>query len=242
MNRTRRLLYGVALLAPLLLAAGCLIPYATPKMSYLPEVDPSSKSADCRVFRFDSVVHEMKMGVYPEYTLTELIPGTDGKIPSQTSVLLDHKNLVIGPAYISENYDVCVISRTRLRLYRPGYRLVELGSLDSGARIQWQPATWSDQEQAIDALLSGPPAVVQSTSESFTSNPKPKPPFEQLPKVTRGSAEETRPLLFAAVEYERVAKIAPTPADATRLREKAEWLRATVAPRKSDTQPAAASP
>jgi hypothetical protein len=96
--------YGILVLAPALLAVGCLIPYTSPNLSYLPAFEPGTMCADCRVFRFDAIVHQTdNRGEYGEYTLTELVPRTDGVFPSQTAVSLDHKSLVVGGGFISAN-------------------------------------------------------------------------------------------------------------------------------------------
>ena len=51
MKRARRFLCAVALLAPVVLATGCLIPYAYPKLDYVPGYDPNGmKATEVRQF------------------------------------------------------------------------------------------------------------------------------------------------------------------------------------------------
>jgi len=236
MKPGRRLLLCVSvLIASVVLASGCLIPYSYPKLSYLPGVEQGPELADCHVFRVDCLVHETdNRGDNGEYTLTEVPRALDGHIPSQALWSLENKSVVVG--IISANYEVGLVHRSQLRLYRPGYELVELESRDSAAKVQWRPVTnWADQERTIDRLLNGPPTDTSLRAKEFWEERGTE--FRQLPKVANYSSAETRPLLFAATEYERVGKSAATPADADRLKRKAAEIRGVITPPKKEGTP-----
>jgi hypothetical protein len=237
MDPTRRLVYGIGWCSAALLAAGCVLPCATPQLCHLPGVEPGAQGADCHVFRYDASVHRATAGEYGEYKLTELLPGPDGKVPSHTFVSVDHGHWVVGSAPAEDLNGDSSVSRTRLRLYRPGYKLVELEAWDSAAKIRWQAAAeWHDQEKTLDALLSGPAAKPPAVKAS-------RPPLvAQLPTFSNDVPAETGPLTFAAAEYDRVAKLAPTPEDAARLKEKADALRKAAEPPKPATRPTANAP
>ena len=221
MSRAKRILCG-ALLASGLFATGCFVlPVSYPKLSYLPGVEAGAALSDCFIVRMDCSVYQTENhGDYGEYTLTEVLPDPDGRIPSHASMSLEKKNVFVG---FHEGYQIVgKTHRTLLRLYRPGYALVELGSWHSTDQVQWQRAKdWSDQERAIDGLLDGPPATYAGARLLWDQEGK---TFHHLPKLTNNSANAVRPFVFAAAEYERVAALAPTPEGAARLRDKARRL------------------
>jgi hypothetical protein len=207
----------VILLAPCLFAAGCLIPYAYPKLSHTPSCDLKEQANDVHAFRVDVVSAKDLMTERADYTLAEIKPLPDGSIPSQTRVTLEHGLGVI--------LKLGEIHAMRVRLYRPGYKLVELESWDSQDKISWIPAeNWESQELAVDTLVSCPmlrhPTV-----------PGPSRPHETLQPPTTPEAKQA--LVFAAGEYERVAKLAPTAEEANRIRAKAQKL---VDPKPAATQ------
>jgi hypothetical protein len=81
-----------------------------------------------------------------------------------------------------------------LRLYRPGYDLVEIGSWEGTHRVEWKPtADLLGQEKAIDQLF----ACGASEFVGIRCN------------QDKGSVSEAhrKALLFGASEYERLAKL-----------------------------------
>jgi hypothetical protein len=199
---------SVILLAPCLFAAGCLIPYAYPKLSHTPSCDLKQQANDVHAFRVDVLSAKDLMTERAEYTLAEIAPRPDGSIPSQTRVTFEHGLGVI--------LKLGEIHAMRVRLYRPGYKLVELESWDSQDKISWQPAAdWQAQELAVDNLV-GCPVLRHPTV------PGPSKSRDVLQPPTTPEAKQA--LVFAAGEYERVAMQAPTPDEANRLRAKAQKL------------------
>jgi hypothetical protein len=221
--------YSRATAAVCLVTAGCL-PYAYPKLSYIPGGDLGPKADDAHAFRVDVVANRTaNPALMPcdahEYTLAEITPRPDGSIPPQARVTVDRGFLLpttgfaVNPGRVHE---------TRVRLYRPGYQLVELGSWDSTSRIEWRPALdWKAQEQAITDLLACPQLTPTFSGSALRNRLPPQPT----------SPEETRALVFAAGECERVAALAPTPADAARLKKKAQDLREAATTAKKEGAP-----
>jgi hypothetical protein len=223
MNRTRRLLYGVALLAPL--AAGC-ISYAYPKLDYVPGSDFGPQITDVHAFRFDLTVDRIdridrdnkRTGLFG---LTEIKLRADGSIPAQVNLSVERGEYVVGAG---PNYTAGSLHTTLVRLYRPGYLLVELPAGGSVNGVRWEPAPdWSAQEAAIDDLISRP-TLIRGT---FVKSREPFFRYDEtgLPReIGSLSSAFPRPYLYAAGEYARVAQLAPTEPDAARLRKKAQVL------------------
>ena len=206
MNRARRRLCALTLLAPGLVATGCFFPFAYPKWSFVPSCDLGPEVNDIHAFRVDVTadngLFRSERGVY---TVAEITPNPNGTIPAQSRITMERGFDIL--QQIGRLHD------TRVRLYRPGYQLVELHSWESPDAIEWRQATdWRDQERAIDDLLARP-----ALTPTFARNNQERP----LPPVTLG---ESRTFVFASAEYERLATLAPTPADAARVRDKAHRL------------------
>jgi hypothetical protein len=205
MKRARWLLYGAGLIVPCLLGAGC-IPYVYPKLDYVPGSEPEPMATDVHAFRVDVSAYKALMAENGECTLTEITPRSDGSIPPQSRVTVEH-------GFVFINLPLGRYHAMHVRLYRPGYQLVKRNSWDLADKISWKPAPdWKAQEKVVDDLLAFP---VQRASGNYLSSPFPLPP---------PSPEEKRALVFAAAEYERVAKMAPKAEDAERLRKKAQKL------------------
>jgi hypothetical protein len=213
----------------LLCLAGCLLPYAYPNLSYVPGCELSTQMPDCHVFRVDVAAHEVDVGENGEYTLVEIPRRSDGSFPPQFGLSVDYGFYVAG---IAVNYNVGWLHSTRVRLYRPGYQLIEQAPWDLTNKVQWQPATnWIEQEKAIDELIRCP-----AVSESEIAIRKHH--NEEAPKRGSPTASDIispkAAFLFTAAEYERVATLAPTPEDAARLRNKAKKLRTPRKPQTSE--------
>jgi hypothetical protein len=84
-----------------------------------------------------------------------------------------------------------------LRLYRPGYELVEFDSWLARSEIEWNKASSvAEQEKAIDGLLHVRAPYFGEKEGEYS-----------FPGLAAGSTSEghRKALLFAASEYERVA-------------------------------------
>ena len=224
MTHLQRLLLAVLLAVPCFFAAGCIIPYAYQKLSYLPGCDTAGvKAPEVRAFRVDVDAHEVDMGETGEYTIAEITARSDGKTPSQASLSLERGYYVLGGAV---NFNVGWLHTTRVRLYAPGYHLVELKPWESPDAVRWQLAgDWVNQAKAVDDLLRRP-AVSASEAALRGHDPSRGEALSDL--VMTNTTRDA--LSFAASEYERLAKSAPTPDDDARVRDKAKRLREMSGP------------
>jgi hypothetical protein len=228
MKRRWRLLVGAALLAPCIVAAGCL-PYAYPKLSYLPGAELGSEASDVHAFRVDVTVKLLLFGFTPcEYSLSEIAPNPDGRMPSKMGVTIER-----GAYWIWSPFEPCLglAHENRVRLYRPGYHLIELSSWDFTDKVVWQPASaWSDQIRALTDLI-GPPQLSPSPSALARRAQGPSLPttnpslqtvsnlaWERLLPIAPTTGKEMCVFDLAIAECERLEKCAPTPEDATRIR------------------------
>jgi hypothetical protein len=202
MNRARRLLC-----VSVLLAAGC-IPYAYPKLSYVPGVQTEPDTPDVHAFRVDlAAVNSFMTGETGEYTLAEITPVADGRVPAQSRLTFEHGYFLL--------FQFGNRHTTLVRLYRPGYWLVELNSWESPDQVSWNPTDWGGQVLALENLLDRPRLTPPSVPTAHR--------FREWPQAPTSPAEE-RARDFAAAEYERLAREAPTPEQAEKLREKAKKL------------------
>jgi len=161
------------------------------------------------------------MGENGTVTITPIELETDGRLPAQTRLSVEHGKYVVG---VTLNYNAGWVHTVRVRLYRPGYQLVELPAWSPIESVHWEPATdWAAQERAIDDLLRQP--VITS---NITASAKDRGSFwgaGNRPRETSTNSPQVRATFrFATGEYERVAKLCPNEADVSRLREKARIL------------------
>jgi hypothetical protein len=209
-----------AVLAALCLApAGCVVPYAYPKVSYIPPVDSDLHAPGSYAFRVDATAKHVDIGETAEFTLTPIGMAVGGPIPPQLDITLESGTLVWGPV----TYTAGRAHTTRVRLYRPGYQLIELAGLEVGRPVRWESAAdWSAQERAVDDLITCP--AVSDGGAVQSRKRKPATGTDTPPALPRNSAGI---LNYASLEYERVAALA-TPDDADRLREKARKVRQAI--------------
>lgn len=220
---SRLLLAAIGAASPL--TAGCLIPYAYPKLDYVPGAAFAPNGSDVHAFRVDASADQLDLGESgTSFGLKPIELRPDGRLPGQIALSLERGVYVAG---VAVNYNVGRVHTTRVRLYRPGYQLVEVSAWGSSGPVVWTPATdWAAQEKAIDDLLRRP-----SVSASAAALAKNNGSFwgaateaAELRGILSDSSEVPPAHAFAAGEYRRVAELAPTPKDADRLREKARLL------------------
>jgi len=185
------------------LLTGCVFPYcAYPKLDYTPAVRLAAPKDEVHAFRVDVDKPTADLGVFKEPVherLTELSVTNTDEIPAQVKPSFTHGLVIIGVAL---NYLTHHSHTLALRVYRPGYELVEVKSWQRENRVVWKPAATLDaQEQALDSLF--PPTRIDYGSDADTHR---------------------RALLFGASEYERLAKEAESADQRTRLTEKATTL------------------
>jgi hypothetical protein len=210
-----------------------LIPYTYPKVSHVPTLLLGSQPEDCHAFRVDVTATVVDMGETDDYLLAPLPVWPTGLVPSPTSVSLEYGMHVIGPL----TYLVGHMHTTMVRLYRRGYELAEVGSWQVHG-ITWKEAKDpTAQEKAVDDLLGAPAVTYLAVMAQFTqhrdggTDELEKEPWT-LGGLKSGSASEGQreTLLFAAAEYEHIARAASGSAENSmkvrqRAAAKAAWLR-----------------
>lgn len=194
------------------LLGGCLCG-GYPRLDRTPEMHLDNVAAEVHAFRVD-VSHNDMLPVFdlisnsPTYNwklqesrsadITKLSIEPDGTVPAQLKASLCYTlfyPMIVVNAFQTKGHSLAV------RLYRPGYALLEVRSWGRGDPIVWRWLTdVKEQVKAVDALLA---------DQTFAKN----------------SPIDRHTLLFAAAEYERLAGIADD-ADRRMLRHKAETLRA----------------
>lgn len=195
-------LFAAGICLPFL--AGC-IPVAIPTVDYTPPVSLEARRDEVHAFRVDitNMKHDLPWGL--EFQELSEIPATNSdEVPAQVKPSITNGIVVVG---IALNYFYGTSHDMALRLYRPGYELIEIKSWQQKNRVVWKPAAdAAAQEHAVDELV---PA-------SWVSNGS----------VSRAHANA---LLYGASEYERLAKDAGAEMDRNRLSAKANKLREIAA-------------
>ena len=175
---------------------GCLIPCAFPTISQTPPASLGDEAAEAHVFRVDITRVYADVGGIDYYTLYEVPSWPQGWVLPRTKVSATYGIFVFG---IALNYPVYVSHSLAMRIYRPGYELVELDSWDLPESITWKSVLdLHSQERALDHLF-------------LTNEKAERAEAEHWPLIGRclsaGSASKAhrRALLFGASEYERLA-------------------------------------
>jgi hypothetical protein len=191
-----------------------------------PLVKVGKAAEDVHVFRVDVNTKWGLPALYDEesYSLRRilLIAGT---VPPQVKAGVDTGIIMIGVAL---NYHFHYHNGCHVRIYRPGFELVEFKSWQFGKPLEWKAArTLVEQEKAIDQLMAKAgtphnPAIPGEEQKQATEIPA---------SLRPGSFSEQHKaaLLFAASEYERLATLddpSRTEADTQRLLDKAQQLQA----------------
>ncbi len=188
-----------------LLLSGCIVPYTYPRLSYTPRIPVDAPCDELNVFRVDFTKHSTDIDSFvPEdgmQQLSRVAPATTETVPPQVKLSADYGFAVIGGAL---NYLVHTNHSVGLRVYRPGFELVEFRSWERRDKVVWKSAPdLAAQEETLDRLF----------------------PIGRLD--TECKAEEHKAaLLFGASEYERLSAKSSADDDTVRLTRKAAALRA----------------
>jgi len=200
------------LLPPLL--SGCLVPYVYPKLEYTPPVKLSEPASEIHAFRVDCSRLHVDVGEIVSECSSEIAISAVNEAPPQIKPSVTYGFAVLG---IAVNYLVQKDHTVVIRMYRPGYALVEIKPGEHLDQIVWTPALdLESQEKALDRLL--PPKSDDKTqdSNSWLSS-------RRLRSGSSSSAHRAA-LLFGASEYDRLAASAPQ-TDKIRLEGKVRELR-----------------
>jgi hypothetical protein len=164
-----------------------------------------------------------------EYLLGELPVSASGWVSPQTNLGCDYTWSALGFCNL-KHHSVMV------RLYRPGCQTVEVGSWDLPHEIKWTGAAdLAGQEKAVDDLLETWQANMylrmfmrQDRERHPSQEPSPESLFGCLAPGSKSPGYH-QALLFAASEYERLAKATADDPSAQAIRDrmmnKATWLR-----------------
>lgn len=221
---------GVALLlCPLL--SGCFAAGAAwPSVAVTPPLQVSAAADQVRAFRVDVVdagatieFHEPSV-----YTFREVPVAAGGWVVPQGKLACDY-GWVFGSLPMS--YWKVKQHTVRVRLYRPGCQTVEVSAWALPKDVKWTGvADLAGQEKAVDDLVS----VGDTDGIGHLTDAKPDGWFVAR-RLADGSEspEHRKALLFAASEYERLAKTAPDNEKSRsvrdRMEKKAAWLRTLAA-------------
>jgi len=188
-------------LVPVLLgcAAGCVpLVYAYPSVSLVPALNLGPAHDNIYAFRVDiadddSSSHFAKPGHY-RFRQVHIAP--HGSVVAQGKVGMDS-------GFYWNLFVTCFAQKTdhtiRLRLYRPGFNLIEIQSWQGDASLEWQAVPGpAGQEQVVDALL-------RPTGKGTWPGRDQVWGFGQLDPGS-ASSEHRHALLFAAAEYQRLAE------------------------------------
>jgi len=206
-------------------AAGCVpIFYAYPSFSYVPALNLGPAHDNIFVFRVDVTDDESTPDLAKpgHYRFRQVHIAPHGTIVGQGKVAVDsgfYWNL------IAVTYAEKTDHTMRLRLYRPGFDLLEIRPYQNEAPMEWTAVSGlAAQEKVVDKL-------VQPTSKGTWTQTH-KDDKWGLAQVDPGSEspEHHNALLFIASEYERLATDMALEADdlaeaCTRCHAKAKFLR-----------------
>ncbi len=188
----RPILLVFAIFLPLL--GGCIFPYVGPSIAYTPSVKLDVPREEVRAFRVDIASSRFIPFRHDEITamlsksiaerLSEVPISYEDEVPGQMKASVQYGVVVVGLFNgVRRDHD-----SVALRLYRPGYDLVEIGSWEGANRVEWKPAVdVSAQEKVIDRLFSDC--------------------FRYSQAKGSGSPAHREALLFGASEYERLSKL-----------------------------------
>jgi hypothetical protein len=207
---------------------GC-IPYVLPSLEVTGPLDLAEAAGEVHVFRVEVATKTGRPCYGSEGHSLSRIPLRGGVVPPQVQAGLDRGVIIIGVAL---NYHFHYHDGVLVRLYRPGYELVQFRSWQIGKKLEWTPvADLAGREKAIDDLLDGCGTVNNCwpAAERLTGTAAWDVPGGLRP----GSHSEAHraTLAFAASEYERLLQTTATECDEAvtrRLLDKAEKVRALM--------------
>lgn len=241
--RPHLLFAALAGLAGLCLS-GCLGGYVLPTVALTPGVRVVAGADDIHVIRVDVADDENcdEFADHDRYVLHPVPLTPDGTALPQVNLGLDYGwlwNCVL------LGYSAHTHHTLMLRVYRPGWRTVQIPSWQLRGRVKWEKAPdLAAQEKAVDDLVSTWETDFQGYSfrkEKLKGLPRPA-DANLFRCLAPGSASRSHQatLLFAASEYDRLALLIPPPVEdeedeaaeavRARLTAKAEALRRRASP------------
>jgi hypothetical protein len=211
---------------------GCFaMGWAYPTASFTPSICIGPEAQDVRAFRFDvrDDASSYEGFEHDRYVMREMNVRFGDRLAPQGKVAIDY-----GWATISAiSYGQATHHTLLVRLYRPGYRTIEIESWQLAPDVKWvKTESLVDREKAIDDLLT---TFERDFSSHLRSHANERPRDSKVFScLASGSADEQHraALLFAASEYELLARGDVSDADrnfVARVSEKARTLRKLAA-------------
>jgi hypothetical protein len=230
----------------LCLLAGCTpFNYSSPKVARTQAVTVAAPPGEAYAFRVEVVQRQTARGAREDLssdssaraTLRRVPLGPDGRVAAQRQFAVDS---LCGWNCLGFRKGTCTEHQLALRLYRPGWRTVEVTADDPAGAVRWEEAPSPQaQEDAVDALLLGADQKAETPRDDLAAGAEPFAPAERAALVTRfyamsfsaklargpAPAGHREALRFAADEYHRLGAAAADPAARERLLAKAAALR-----------------
>jgi hypothetical protein len=229
-------------LCPLL--SGCVgVGWAYPTASFIPGVDLGESPHDVRAFRVDVKDDTCRSDTgapggeeADRYVMGEITLRFGDRLCPQGKLAVDYGWQSIGPPPAREQNTHYLLL---IRLYRSGYRTVEIPAWELASNPRWQAiSTLAEQERAVDDLVStfarddhahSKPRKSGETQPGARAEPPPR-DSSLFARLAPGSAgkDHRAALLFAASEYELLSGARAGDPDrgvAERAAEKATALR-----------------
>jgi hypothetical protein len=229
----RRAALGAGLLlGPLL--SGCFVPVgaAWPSVAVTPPLRANAEADQVRAFRVETAqsVGSLEFSGENEYVMREVPVAAGGWVSPQAAVACDYCWYC---NFIALSYGNLKHHTVRVRLYRPGCETVEVDSWDLPHQVTWTGvADLAGEEKGVDDLMT---ARQDRWREMMVRQDREAPQGPDAERLFGGlapgskSPEHRKALLFAAAEYQRLAKRAredpASQAIRPRLEQKAAWLR-----------------
>ena len=209
---------------------GCLAGYAYPTVGYISAVRVESPPDEIHAYRVDVTDKQncFDCDEPDRYVFSPIRLNALGRVPSQTQVGLDYGWVFYQGvfSYFGHTHRTVLV-----RLYRPGWRTVEINSWEKTSPVVWKKAqNLTIQEQAVDDLISTwKTDFLCFEDPSDRENPlRDQNGFRGLAPGA-ASASHRQALLFAASEYDRLALLLVGDNSGQdqrkRLLDKSQWLR-----------------
>jgi len=192
---SRRLLLQQRLVQAIVLVVlpilpGCLFPFAVPKVSQTPLLNLGPEADQIHAFRVDGTLDFVDIGGTDHLTFSE-ITSTSGWLLPRTKLSSTYGIYVYSGPF---SYPFYISHSLGLKLYRPGYELVELDSWEQPGKIVWNEARdLASLEKVLDQLF-----LMKAEEDELKV-------ADKCLSAGSASAEHQRVLLFGAAEYEGLA-------------------------------------
>lgn len=206
----RRMPKTTAVLACLFIAGGCF-PYMYPELHHTQRLRLDDPEGDAHAFRVDMAEMPKEARNVTIERLCEIPVSSKEVVGSQTRSSITFGVFMLPTLrFVNEGGETITV-----RVYRPGYELLECKSWEKMDDVVWTPApTIQQQESVLDKLFP------QNGAGGIASR---SPASRQLVPGSSSKAHRDA-LLFGASEFQRLAAKANIEEQRERLNRKGNWL------------------